>query len=81
MPSALKTRGSTHRWRKIRAATIAARGNRCERCSKEGGAGGAGLEVHHRHGRANGDQPSNLQVLCSNCHSAVDPWRRRHWRR
>ena len=46
-----------------------------------GGRFGAGLEIHHRHGRGGGDTPSNLLIVCQGCHDLIDPWRRRYGRR
>lgn len=51
-------------WRSLRRQVIRRSGGRCERCGRSGR-----LEVHHvtyvRRGR---ELPSDLQVLCRDCH-------------
>ena len=52
-------------WEGIRERTFAEQGRRCGKCGKAGA-----LEVHHvkplKEGGTN--DPSNLQVLCRDCH-------------
>jgi 5-methylcytosine-specific restriction endonuclease McrA len=35
------------------------------------------LEIHHIDNNRTNNQPSNLQLLCPNCHSVTDGWRKR----
>lgn len=58
------------RWRKLAAATVTARGYKCERC------GAYANQVHHKveikteAGWFRRFDPSNLELLCMRCHNA-----------
>ena len=54
--------------RQIRQKAFAEQGRRCGQCGKAGA-----LEVHHVKELAHGgtNDPSNLQVLCRDCHIAM----------
>jgi 5-methylcytosine-specific restriction endonuclease McrA len=59
-------------WRNIRADLFKLRGKRCERCGKW-----HGLEVHHEtYERFGKELPSDLTILCKQCHDAADKKRR-----
>jgi 5-methylcytosine-specific restriction endonuclease McrA len=70
-------KGSTHRWRQIRAKVLARDGYRC-RLQLEGCTTVAS-HVHHTLGRAvSGDDPAHLVSACRSCNLAVgDPTRSR----
>ncbi|MGH1588648.1 HNH endonuclease [Methylobacterium phyllosphaerae] len=56
-------------WRALRAAVLAERGPRCEKC----GAEGRRLTLDHKHELRDGGAPldrSNLMLMCSPCHVA-----------
>ena len=55
-------------WEGIRQKAFAEQGRRCGKCGKAGA-----LEVHHVKELAHGgtNDPSNLQVLCRDCHIAA----------
>jgi 5-methylcytosine-specific restriction endonuclease McrA len=67
--------GSTRRWRKIRAAVLAANeienGGRCT-LTIPGVCTGRADTVHHTHGKAvTGDDPQYLQATCRACNLHV----------
>jgi 5-methylcytosine-specific restriction endonuclease McrA len=66
MSSALTDRGSTWRWRRIRARILARDGYRCWHC------GGIADQVDHLlpRSRGGGDEPSNLVAACQPCNLA-----------
>ncbi|PWW50255.1 hypothetical protein [Actinokineospora spheciospongiae] len=70
--------GSTRRWRKLRAAVLAANvvenGGRC-RLALPGVCTGLADCVHHTQGRAvTGDDPAHMVAACTACNLAVgDP--------
>ena len=55
-------------WEQIREKAFAEQGRRCGQCGKAGA-----LEVHHvkELQRGGTNDPSNLQVLCRDCHIAA----------
>ena len=61
-------KGSTRRWRKLRAYIIRRDGGRCQRCG-----GNDRLEVHHVIPSAHGgtDLMSNLRTQCAGCHDRI----------
>ena len=69
--SSLLPRGSTRRWRAIRAAALRAVNHRCSVCGIKQL---AGLQVHHKVKREQGgdDRLSNLTVSCQRCHDAME---------
>lgn len=57
---------------------ILLRGNKCECCKLETWLDRSiVLEVHHINGDRTNNALENLQLLCPNCHSFTDNWRRR----
>jgi 5-methylcytosine-specific restriction endonuclease McrA len=73
-------------WKLISKTTIAARGNKCERCGRNAEPDICILTVHHiDHNPAN-NKKDNLKVLCQGCHLALEkaelaafgPLRNRH---
>jgi 5-methylcytosine-specific restriction protein A len=67
MASALSKRGSTTRWRTLRAQILARDGYRCQ--LRLPGCLGEATEVDHIQTRHNGggDQPHNLRASCEKC--------------
>jgi len=64
-------------WKSFRCNIIDQRGNRCERCGKESGS----LALHHVHYRSLGsEQPSDVELLCPECHRGADEARSRKFR-
>ena len=62
--------------RSLKKALITDRGRKCELCGLTEWQGNPiPLEIHHID-RTKGNDLSNLQVLCCNCHSLTDTWRR-----
>ena len=61
-------KGSTRRWRKLRAFVLHRDGGRCQRCG-----GKDRLECHHVIPQSAGgaDVPSNLRMLCLGCHNSL----------
>ena len=61
-------KGSTRRWRKLRAFVLHRDGGRCQRCG-----GKDRLECHHVIPRTAGglDAPSNCRTICEICHSQL----------
>jgi hypothetical protein len=56
---------------------IRLRGHRCESCAlKEWLQKPITLEIHHVDGDRTNNVESNLQLLCPNCHSYTETWRR-----
>lgn len=51
------------KWPQIRAQILERDGRRCVECLKT-----TALEVHHRDGDWRNNDPSNLIVLCNDCH-------------
>ncbi len=62
-----RPRGSTRKWRRLRAAVLARDGHRCVRC------GAKASEVHHRIAAVHGgkDRIDNLESRCADCHRAA----------
>jgi len=55
-------------WKNLKRDLIRLRGNQCERC-----AGVTALELHHKtYERLGFEQPSDLELLCYDCHRAAD---------
>ena len=52
-----------------REAIIRRRGNICDSCDKKKLTGN--LEVHHKDRNRNNNEPSNLRVLCKDCHDEL----------
>lgn len=67
-------KGSTRRWRTIRATVLARDGYRC-RIQLPGTCTSKATHVHHTHGRnVTGDDPRYLVAACAECNLAVgDP--------
>lgn len=56
---------------------IRERGNVCESCGMEYWMDKLiKLEIHHIDGNRTNNNPENLQLLCPNCHSYTDTWRK-----
>lgn len=54
------------------------RGNKCEECGVEEWNGKKlPMEVDHIDGNKNNNDVNNLRVLCPNCHSQTDSWRKK----
>lgn len=65
-------KGSTRRWRKVRAHVLERDGHRC-RLMLDGCTFKA-THVHHTAGRSAGDDPANLVAACEHCNLKVgDP--------
>jgi 5-methylcytosine-specific restriction endonuclease McrA len=60
-------RGSTARWRRIRARVLRRDHNRCQRCGNE-----RELEVHHKDGNPTNNAMWNLVTLCGYCHRLAE---------
>ena len=61
----------------IKPHLIKERGHSCEQCANtEWMDQQIVLEVHHMNGDRTNNQPNNLQLLCPNCHSLTDNWRK-----
>ena len=62
---------------RIKPHLIRVRGNKCESCGLEEWLDcPITLEVHHIDGDKTNNTLENLQLLCPNCHSVTDNWRR-----
>ena len=60
---------SSPRWRLMKTRLIAVRGNKCEGCGEVGG----NLDLHHdTYDRLGREIPSDLRLLCRDCHRAED---------
>ena len=56
---------------------IKERGNKCESCNlTEWLEVETKLELHHIDGDRTHNEPENLKLLCPNCHSVTDSWRK-----
>lgn len=54
------------------------RGIKCELCCRDSWMNESiTLELHHIDGDRTNNEPKNLQLLCPNCHSYTDNWRRK----
>lgn len=63
---------SSPRWKWMKQRLVEARGNKCEGC----GESGCRLELHHdTYERLGRELPSDLRLLCSDCHRAEDIFR------
>lgn len=57
---------------------IKERGHICESCKNTEWLGQIiKLEIHHIDGNRTNNEPINLSLLCPNCHSVTDGWRKR----
>ena len=73
-PDRYQERISSEPWKSLRREIIEKRGNRCERCGSEGNS----LALHHVHYRSLGnEQPEDVELLCSACHTEADKSRAR----
>lgn len=62
----------------IKKHLINFRGNNCEICKLSEWLGEIiKLEIHHIDGDRTNNAESNLQLLCPNCHSYTETWRKR----
>lgn len=62
----------------IRCRLIKERGYKCETCNlSEWQSKPITLELEHTDGNNRNSERSNLRLLCPNCHSQTDTWRRR----
>ena len=62
---------------KLKPHLIKKRGNKCESCGLETWLDfPITLEVHHIDGDKTNNSEDNLQLLCPNCHSVTDNWRK-----
>lgn len=60
-------------WKSLKLEVIEQRGNRCERCKREG----VSLELHHLHYRCLGNEhPKDVELLCVDCHVRADEARK-----
>lgn len=56
---------------------IKLKGNKCEKCNNEKWFDNViTLEVHHKDGNRTNNNLENLELLCPNCHSYTDNWRK-----
>lgn len=60
-------RGSTRRWRQLRAKVLKRDGHQCTRCGSV-----EQLEVHHMDGDPFHNATGNLMSLCRDCHNHVE---------
>lgn len=61
----------------IKIHLIKERGHKCESCNlSEWLESEIKLELHHIDGDRTHNEPANLQLLCPNCHSVTDSWRK-----
>jgi HNH endonuclease len=68
-PDRYHQRISSASWKTLKREVIEQRGNRCERCRQES----ASLALHHVHYRSLGsEQPEDVELLCSECHTRAD---------
>jgi 5-methylcytosine-specific restriction endonuclease McrA len=66
------------RSRHVKIHLIKERGHRCECCNlSEWLTEPIMIELHHIDGNRTNNDPSNLQLLCPNCHATTDNWRNR----
>ena len=65
----ISSKGSTRRWRKLRAYVLHRDGSLCQRC----GGTNRPLEAHHLVPASAGgkDVPSNIRTLCRPCHDGL----------
>lgn len=62
---------------RIKPHLIKERGHCCEKCTNTHWLGvPITLEVHHLDGDRSNNEKNNLQLLCCNCHSVTESWRR-----
>jgi 5-methylcytosine-specific restriction endonuclease McrA len=62
---------------KLKPHLIKKRGNKCESCGFETWLDfPITLEIHHIDGDKTNNSEDNLQLLCPNCHSVTDNWRK-----
>ena len=60
---------SSPRWRWMKRRIIEVRGNKCEGCGESGGQ----LDLHHdTYERLGSEKPSDVRLLCRDCHRAED---------
>jgi 5-methylcytosine-specific restriction endonuclease McrA len=68
-PDRYQERIASTEWKLFRRTVIEQRGNRCERCSRDD----TTLVLHHLHYRSLGnEQPEDVELICSECHTAAD---------
>lgn len=71
------TTDSKARTSNLRPALIHLRGHRCECCGNTEWLGQPiTLEIHHINGNNTDHSLENLQLLCPNCHSLTENWRK-----
>lgn len=71
-PDRYHQRISSAQWQSLKRKVIEQRGNRCQRCGRDG----ASLALHHLHYRTMGnEQPGDVELLCRECHSKADEMR------
>jgi len=55
-------------WKRLRSDIIEERGNKCERCGRDGS-----LHLHHKTYKSLGnEQPDDVELLCNACHIEAD---------
>lgn len=63
--------------RNVKKHLLKLRGNQCECCkSKTWMDKPITIEIHHINGDRTNNNPDNLKLLCPNCHSYTDNWRK-----
>ena len=63
-------------WRSVRPYLIETRGNICEECHNDTWNNKPiPLEMHHVDGDSNNNMPTNIQLLCPNCHALTDTFK------
>jgi hypothetical protein len=73
-----KPTGTLTNKRRVKAALIRERGHQCQSCKGTTWLGKLmPLEVEHVDGNSENNDPSNLLLLCPNCHSFTPTYRRR----
>lgn len=69
--------GSLRNMYRIKERLIVDRGHKCEKCNNTHWLKRAiTLELHHIDGNRTNNRDSNLMLLCPNCHSQTETWRR-----
>lgn len=73
----LKSLSNYSRGEKVKPHLIKQRGHKCENCGLETWLDRPiPLELHHIDGDKTNGNEENLQLLCCNCHSFTDNWRK-----
>ena len=73
----LKDWGDFKRAGNLKQHLITERGHICEKCKLDDWLGSPiPLELHHKDGNVTNNKIENLELICCNCHSQTDTWRK-----